>query len=122
MIPELKTTLRTGGVYLGVGPEQNFTYIVALRPKLAFIIDIRRGNLVEQLLYKAFVEMSATRAEFLSRLFARKRPAISRPTRRSRRCSRRSPSAAPSADLFKENLQAAKDRLVQRPQVHAVGR
>ena len=61
-------------MYLGVGPEQNFTYIVGLRPKLAFIVDIRRGNLLEQLLYKAFVEMSSTRAEFLSRLFARKRP------------------------------------------------
>ena len=30
VIPELKSTLPTGGVYLGVGPEQNFTYIVAL--------------------------------------------------------------------------------------------
>ncbi len=37
VIPELKSTLPTGGVYLGVGPEQNFTYIVALRPKLAFV-------------------------------------------------------------------------------------
>ena len=58
VIPELKATLPAGGVYLGVGPEQNFTYIVALRPRLAFIIDIRRGNLIEHLLYKAFVEMS----------------------------------------------------------------
>src|SRR5438093_7750872 len=75
VIPELKATLPVGGVYLGVGPEQNFTYIVAMRPKLAFIIDIRRQNLIEQLLYKAFVEMSVTRADFLSRLFARRRPA-----------------------------------------------
>ena len=58
VIPTLQATLRTGGVYLGVGPEQNFTYIVALRPKLAFIVDIRRGNLHEHLLYKAFIEMS----------------------------------------------------------------
>ena len=75
VIPTLTSTLGTGGVYLGVGPEQNFTYIVALRPKLAFIVDIRRGNLHEHLLYKAFIEMSADRAEFLSRLFARKQPA-----------------------------------------------
>src|SRR5438128_9931849 len=49
VIPDLKAMLPSGGVYLGVGPEQNFTYVVALRPKLAFIVDIRRGNLLEQL-------------------------------------------------------------------------
>src|SRR5689334_12932683 len=49
-----------GGVYMGVGPEQNFAYIVALKPRMAFIVDIRRGNLHEHLLYKALFEMSAT--------------------------------------------------------------
>src|SRR6266511_1442743 len=34
----------SGGVYLGVGPEQNFSYIARLRPAMAFIIDIRREN------------------------------------------------------------------------------
>lgn len=63
-----------GGVYLGVGPEQNFTYIAATQPKIAFITDIRRGNLNLHLLYKAAFELSATRAEFLSRLFTRQRP------------------------------------------------
>ena len=113
VIPELKTTLRTGGVYLGVGPEQNFTYIVALRPRLAFIVDIRRGNLIEQLLYKAFVEMSTTRAEFLSRLFARKRPVALAANAPVDALFAAFAGAAPSADLFKENLQAAKDRLVR---------
>src|SRR5258708_5700974 len=75
VIPELKAKLPTGGVYLGVGPEQNFAYLIALRPKLGFIVDIRRGNLHEHLLYKAFLEMSTDRADFVSRLFARKRPA-----------------------------------------------
>src|SRR5438552_6533893 len=59
VIPELRAALPQGGVYIGVGPEQNFTYIAALRPKLAFIVDIRRQNLVEQLLYKAFFELSS---------------------------------------------------------------
>src|SRR4026208_2289526 len=49
VIPELKKRVRTGGVYLGVGPDQNFTYIAALRPRLVFIIDVRRGNLHAQL-------------------------------------------------------------------------
>src|SRR4051794_21013315 len=34
VIPELTRTVEPGGVYLGVGPEQNFTYIVALRPRI----------------------------------------------------------------------------------------
>jgi hypothetical protein len=65
---------KPGGVYLGVGPEQNFTYIAALRPKMVFITDIRRGNLHTQLMYKALFELSADRAEFVSRLFSKPRP------------------------------------------------
>ena len=75
VIPDLVASVPAGGAYIGVGPEQNFTYIVALRPTLAFVVDIRRQNMLEHLLYKAFIELSANRADFLSRLFARKRPA-----------------------------------------------
>lgn len=63
-----------GGVYIGVGPEQNFSYIVPLRPAMAFIIDIRRENLALHLLYKALFELSIDRADFVSRLFSRPRP------------------------------------------------
>lgn len=113
VIPDMKATLPVGGVYLGVGPEQNFTYVVALRPKLAFIVDIRRGNLLEQLLYKAFMEMSSNRAEFLSRLFARKRPADLAMNAPVDALFSAFEAAAPSDDLFKDNLQAAKDKLVK---------
>ena len=65
----------TGGVYVGVGPEQNFSYIARLRPAMAFIIDIRRENLNLHLLYKALFERSTDRADFLSLLFSRPRPA-----------------------------------------------
>jgi hypothetical protein len=75
ILPDLVARARQGGLYLGVGPEQNFTYIANLHPRMAFIVDIRRGNLQEHLLYKALFEMSADRAEFLSRLFSRARPA-----------------------------------------------
>jgi hypothetical protein len=70
IIPKLREKLKPGGVYIGVGPEQNFTYIEALQPRLAFIIDIRRQNMLEHLFYKALMETSADRADFLSRLFA----------------------------------------------------
>jgi hypothetical protein len=75
VIPDLVRRVKQGGLYLGVGPEQNFTYIANLHPRMAFIVDIRRGNLQEHLLYKALFEMSADRADFLSRLFSRARPA-----------------------------------------------
>jgi hypothetical protein len=65
----------TGGAYIGVGPEQNFSYIAALRPAMAFIIDIRRENLDLHLMYKALFELSTDRADFVSRLFSRPRPA-----------------------------------------------
>lgn len=71
VIAALKTTTPRGGVYVGVGPEQNFTYLAALEPRIAFIVDIRRQNLVQHLWYKAAFELSPTRAEFLARLFAR---------------------------------------------------
>src|SRR5437867_10808453 len=74
VIKDLKKT-KPGGVYLGVGPDQNFTYIVALQPRMAIIFDIRRQNMLQHLMYKALIEMSSDRADFLSRLFSRKRPA-----------------------------------------------
>ena len=74
VIPELVKSARPGRVYLGVGPEQNFSYIVALRPAMVFIVDVRRGNLQLHLMYKALFELSADRAEFVSRLFSKKRP------------------------------------------------
>lgn len=69
-----------GGVYIGVGPEQNFTLIAAARPRLAFILDIRRQAIVQHLLFKALFELSDDRADFLSRLFARARPAALPPS------------------------------------------
>jgi hypothetical protein len=64
-----------GGVYIGVGPEQNFSYIARLRPEMAFIVDIRRENRSLHLLYKALFELCEDRVDFVSRLFSRPRPA-----------------------------------------------
>ena len=74
MIPELTARVPPGGVYLGVGPEQNFSYIAAVQPRLAFVVDIRRGNLDLQLLYKAMFELAKDRADFVALLFAKPRP------------------------------------------------
>ena len=117
VIPTLTSTLGTGGVYLGVGPEQNYSYIVALRPKLAFIVDVRRGNRDLHLLYKAFIEMSADRADFLSRLFARPRPAELPSGGAGTSVGQLFAAyqrATPSAELFEENLRAATGWLQRR--------
>jgi len=74
VIPDLARPPRLNRVYIGVGPEQNFTYIAALKPSMAFIVDIRRGNLQLHLMYKALFELSSDRADFVFRLFSRKRP------------------------------------------------
>jgi len=114
ILADLTSAAGTGGVYLGVGPEQNFTYIVALRPKLAFIVDIRRGNQDEHLLYKAFIEMSANRVEFLSRLFARRAPADVPVDADVERLMTAFEEAPTSAELFDQNLAAAREWLATR--------
>jgi hypothetical protein len=71
VIDDMLAFVGGGGVYVGVGPDQNFTYVAALRPQIAFIVDIRRQNMLQHLMYKALIEMSSDRAEFLARLFSR---------------------------------------------------
>lgn len=64
-----------GGVYLGVGPEQNLSYIAAIRPRMAFLFDIRRQAMLQHQMFKAMFELAPDRADFLSILFAKPRPA-----------------------------------------------
>jgi hypothetical protein len=68
---QLEKSVKPGGAYVGVGPEQNFTYIAITKPKIAFILDIRRQNAIEHLLYKAAFTEAKSRAHFLTLLFAR---------------------------------------------------
>ncbi|HYK88482.1 MAG TPA: hypothetical protein VE398_06915 [Acidobacteriota bacterium] len=60
-----------GGIYIGVGPNQNFTYIAKLHPRYAFVLDIRRQNLLEHLLFKALFHLARDRRDFLSLLLSR---------------------------------------------------
>ena len=64
----------SGGVYLGVGPDQNFTYIAQIKPKLAIMLDIRRDALLQHLVFKSLFMMSRSRIEYMSNLFARPLP------------------------------------------------
>ena len=77
-IGKLSTMLREtgvkGGVYMGVGPEQNFSYIAAIRPDMAFVVDIRRQAVMQHLMFKAIFEMAPDRADFIATLFSKPRP------------------------------------------------
>jgi hypothetical protein len=74
IIPPARRAIKVDGVFIGVGPEQNFTYVSALKSRMAFIVDVRRQNMLLHLMYKAVFEMSPTRADFMVNLFSRRRP------------------------------------------------
>jgi len=114
VIPDLKKRISPNGVYLGVGPDQNFTYIAALRPRMAFIVDIRRQNMLQHLMYKAIIEMSDDRADFMSRLFSRPRPAgLARSAAPGVMFDAFNRSVATEM-LFQKNLQDVMNRLTKR--------
>jgi hypothetical protein len=115
VIPALQQTTNSGGVYMGVGPEQNFTYITGIRPKIAFIIDIRRQNMLEHMIYKAVFEMSADRADFIARLFSLKRPAGLSAQSTVDELFRAFDSAEPLDNAgFQKNLQDIKELLLTK--------
>jgi hypothetical protein len=110
----LKQATRPGGVNIGVGTEQNFTYVAAIRPKLAFIVDIRRDNMLEHLLYKSLFEVSADRADFISRLFARKRPSGLDASSSVKALFDAYQNVETSSSAYDESLRAIIDRLVNK--------
>ena len=113
VIPELVSRTRPGGAYLGVGPEQNFSYIVAIRPALAIILDIRRGNMLVQLMYKALFELAKDRADFVSMLFSRPRPPGLEPESTAVDLFSAFAGSVKNDALYKQNLKAIQDRLTK---------
>jgi len=82
-----------------------------LKPGIAFIVDIRRQNLIQHLMYKAIFELSIDRAGFLSILFSRKPPEglAQKPSLEDLFAAYKSEPGDP--ELEKRNLQAIKDVL-----------
>lgn len=74
VIGKLRELGVSGGVYLGVGPDQSFSYIAKIRPKMAILIDIRRDNLLQHLLFKALFARSRNRIEYLCTYFGKPFP------------------------------------------------
>jgi hypothetical protein len=113
VLPDLARRVKPGGAYLGVAPEQNFTYIAAIQPKISFILDIRRQNMLELLLYKELFEMSPYRVEFISRLFSRQKPAGLAPNSTAEQIFKAFDAMPGDPNLYKETLQSILDRLSQ---------
>src|SRR5262245_35362867 len=111
VIPSLLERAKQGRVYMGVGPEQNFTYIAALKPAMAFIVDVRHGNLDVHLMYKALFELSKDRADFVSRLFSRKRPEGLSTESTAREIFDAFVETEHNRDLFNANLKTVQDHL-----------
>ncbi len=107
VLPELEKLAVAGRAYVGVGSEQNFSYITTVRPTHVFILDIRHGNLDLHLLYRAFFEMSADRAEFVSKMFARPRPPGLTTSSTAQQIFDAFENVQPSQTLYDRNLQAA---------------
>jgi hypothetical protein len=114
VIPSLARQARPAGVYLGVAPDQNFTYILATAPRMAFIVDVRRGNLIEHLLYKALIELAPDRAGFLSRLFSKPRPSGIRPSASVAELFAAFDGIDSREDVYRQNLQAVEEHLSRR--------
>jgi hypothetical protein len=74
VVGKLRELGATGGAYIGVGPEQNFTYIAKVRPRIAFLIDIRRQAIIQHLMFKAIFHLASTRAQYLSLLLSKPLP------------------------------------------------
>ena len=105
---------RAGGVYIGVGPEQNFSYIARVQPAMAFIVDIRRENRDLHLLYKALFTLSSDRADFVSRLFSRPRPAGLGSSSSVQDIFTRYAGVAPSLEQFNKNTTLVHDLLLRQ--------
>ena len=114
LIPHSIRQLRArGGVYIGVGPEQNFSYIARIEPAMSFIIDIRQENRNLHLLYKALFELSADRVDFVSRLFSRERPAGLAGDVSARTLFEAYHTATPSSELLAKTSAAVRERLLE---------
>jgi hypothetical protein len=113
VIDQLEKQVKPGGIYLGVGPDQNFSYIVHTRPMLAIITDIRRQNMLEHLWYKALFALSNTRTEYLSLLVSRETPRVNADATLQQIL--RAVTASPTSEaLFQKHLASVKSLLIDK--------
>ncbi len=113
VIGKLNREVDPGGVYFGVGPDQNFSYIAHQQPTLAIITDIRRQNMLLHLLFKVLMEEASDRYDFLCRLFSRPRRAwdSDRTLEATLELIRSTP---PDEDLYQDNIRMVEQTLLEK--------
>lgn len=116
VIDDLHTRVHPGGIYLGVGPDQNFSYIVHTRPMLAIITDIRRQNMLEHLWYKALFSLASNRVEYLALLVSREPPRV-KPNASLEDLLEAVRTSSTSEKLFLKNLDAVKKAITETDKV-----
>jgi hypothetical protein len=106
---QLADSVLPGGVYVGVGPDQNFSYIARVRPRYAFIVDVRRQNLLQHLLFAALLARADDPYQYLCLLFSRSCPSVAPADALGgvERTLQAVELAPPSGAAFEENLKAA---------------
>ena len=113
VLDQLQQHVKPGGIYLGVGPDQNFSYIAHTRPMLAIITDIRRQNMLQHLWFKALFAMSANRVEYLSHLVSRKPPGI-KPDASLQAIVDAVRAGETDESVFRKNLATVKNLLLEK--------
>src|SRR5216117_2238118 len=113
VVDDLHQRVKPGGIYIGVGPDQNLSYIVHTRPMLAIITDIRRQNMLEHLWFKALFALASNRAEYISLLVARATPGV-RPNASLEQILQAVSNSPTTAQLFQKDLSAVTDLLVNK--------
>jgi hypothetical protein len=113
VVDQLEQRVKPGGIYIGVGPDQNLSYIVHTHPMLAVITDIRRQNMLQHLWLKCLFAMSANRVEYLSLLFSRKAPRVN-PDASFQELLDSVRASNTDEELFKKNLAAVKNMLLDK--------
>src|SRR5262249_20220366 len=81
------------------------------RPQIAFIVDIRRQNMLELLLYKALFALAANRNEFVSLLFSRRPTSALDESATPQELFRAFGAVAPDRAFFNANLERIKAAL-----------
>src|SRR5436309_10789929 len=110
VIEDLRQRVKPGGIYLGVGPDQNFSYIAHVHPMLAILTDIRRQNMLEQLWFKALFAMASNRLEYLSLLVSREIPRV-KPDASFEEILQAVRASSTSEQLFQKNLAGVRSLL-----------
>jgi len=110
----LSERVPAGGAYVGVGPDQNFTYIARTRPQWAFIVDIRRQNLLELLLFNAIFAEAEKPVDYLAALLSRPPPASPPSGAKMAELLSAVETHPPSAEAFEQNLARALEHIERR--------